>query len=49
MQALKSLNRRAAELAARDADDPAAVERMNFGVYFPREPMPADGQDENRV
>ena len=49
MQALKSLNRRAAELAARDADDPAAVERMNFGVYFHREPMPADGQDENRV
>ena len=49
MQALKSLNRRAAELAARDAEDPAAVERMNFGVYFHREPMPADGQDENRV
>lgn len=49
MQALKSLNRRAAELAARDADDPAAVERMNFGVYFHREPMPVDGQDENRV
>lgn len=49
MQALKSLNRRAAELAARDAEDPAAVERMNFGVYFHREPMPAEGQDENRV
>ena len=49
MQALKSLNRRAAELAARDAEDPAAVERMNFGVYFHRESMPADGQDENRV
>lgn len=49
MQALKSLNRRAAELAARDAEDPAAVERMNFGVYFHREPMPTDGQDENRV
>lgn len=34
MQALTAMNRRAAELAARDADDPTALERMNFGVYF---------------
>lgn len=42
MQALKALNRRAAELAARDADDPDATQRMNFGVYFYRAPMNSD-------
>jgi len=34
MQALTAMNRRAAELAARDADKSDAVDRVNFGVYF---------------
>jgi hypothetical protein len=34
MQALLALNRMALELAARDKDDPKAVQRINFGLYF---------------
>lgn len=34
MQALLTLNRMALELAARDKTDPAAVQRVNFGLYF---------------
>lgn len=39
MQALKGVNRRAAQLAERDAVDPAADQRVNFGVYLYTEPM----------
>lgn len=42
MQALKGANRRAAQLAERDAADPAARHRVNFGVYFYTEPMRRD-------
>ena len=34
MQALTTLNRKAAELAKRDAGQTDAHERMNFGIYF---------------
>jgi hypothetical protein len=34
MQALLALNRMALELAARDKGDPAAIRRINFGLYF---------------
>jgi hypothetical protein len=34
MQALLALNRMALELAAGDKDDPKAVQRINFGLYF---------------
>jgi hypothetical protein len=34
MKALQSVNRRALELKARDAGNPAARSRMNFGLYF---------------
>ncbi len=33
-QALDAVNQRAAELKARDADKPDALQRMNFGIYF---------------
>lgn len=39
MRALTTLNRKAAELAGRDAGKPEARERMNFGVYFHAAPM----------
>ncbi len=47
MQALTTMNRRAAELAARDAENPEAVERMNFGVYFHASPMADDAEDRS--
>jgi hypothetical protein len=34
MKALQSVNRRALELKARDAGNPEARSRMNFGLYF---------------
>lgn len=34
MQALKKINRRAMELQRKNADQPDANQRMNFGVYF---------------
>lgn len=34
MQVLDKINRRAAELKARDADKPDARQRLNFGLYF---------------
>jgi Family of unknown function (DUF6502) len=34
LQMLEEVNRRAAELEARDADKPEAQQRMNFGIYF---------------
>ena len=34
MQALDAVNKRAAELEARDADKPDAQQKMNFGIYF---------------
>ena len=34
MQTLLSLNRMALELAERDKDDPDAVQRINYGLYF---------------
>ena len=37
MQMLDAVNKRAAELGARDADKPDAQQRMNFGIYFFRE------------
>ncbi|MFO1318055.1 MAG: DUF6502 family protein [Burkholderiales bacterium] len=39
MQALKGANRRAAQLSEHDKDDPAATQRVNFGVYCYTEPM----------
>lgn len=45
MQALTAMNRRAAELAARDAEKADAVERMNFGVYFYAAPMAEDAEE----
>lgn len=47
MQALTAMNRRAAELAARDAEKPDAVERMNFGVYFHAAPMADDAEERS--
>lgn len=47
MQALTTMNRRAAELAARDAENPDAVERMNFGVYFHASPMADDAEERS--
>ena len=34
MQMLDTVNKRAVELEARDADKPDAQQRMNFGIYF---------------
>jgi len=34
MQSLLALNRMALDLAAKDKDDPEAVQRINFGLYF---------------
>ena len=45
MRALKDINRRAAGLSRRDTGDPAARQRLNFGIYFYAEPMPAVGAD----
>lgn len=38
MKALKAINREAAKLAASDATDPTAKNRITFGVYFYTEP-----------
>lgn len=39
MTALKTVNRRAATLSEQDAKSAQSSQRMNFGIYFYREPM----------